>query len=142
ARGAPLERRCAVAGSQQIVRAEVHLFGAQFAKFGQQLPAMLHVGVVRLVRSEEPPDGLQLTLQLAGIHAEGHRKGFRSRAGSHPESAQQCEDGKREVMFHEWIGRELTRESPFPNNPCGRARSSVADKRLEPITKTGTPNDS
>ena len=35
---------------------------------------MLHVGVVRLVRAEEPPDRLELAVRLGGIDADGDRK--------------------------------------------------------------------
>src|SRR5205814_2196350 len=76
ARGAPLQRRCAVAGGQQIVRAKVNLFRSKLAKFREQLFAMLHIGVVRLVRAEEAPDGLQLAFRLRGVHTDADAKGI------------------------------------------------------------------
>ena len=57
--GAPLERGLAVAGHQQAVDAHVDRHGAERRDFGQQLLAVLHVGVVRLIVAEEGPDRLQ-----------------------------------------------------------------------------------
>ena len=46
----------AVAGSEEIVRAEENFFGPKLAEFREELLAVLHVGVVRFVRAEEAPD--------------------------------------------------------------------------------------
>ena len=44
--------------------ADVDRLGAQGGELGEQLLAVLHVGVVRLVVAEEPPDRLHLALVL------------------------------------------------------------------------------
>jgi hypothetical protein len=54
--GTPFEGRRSIARREQIVGAEVN--ASEFAEFGEQLLAVLHVGVVRLVRAEEAPDRL------------------------------------------------------------------------------------
>ena len=84
ARGTPLQRRRAVAGGQQIVRAKVNLFRSKLAEFGDQLSAMLHVSVVRLVRAEEAPDGFQSTLRLRGVHTDADGKGIGREDGRTP----------------------------------------------------------
>ena len=73
--GTPLQRRRAVAGGQQIVRAEINLLAAPSSpSSAEQLLAVLHVGVVRLVGAEEPPDGTQLAFGLGGVHANSNWK--------------------------------------------------------------------
>ena len=69
--GAPLERWCAIARGQQVVSAEIDPFRREGAEFGEQLLAILHRGVIRLIRAEEPPDGAQLAFCLSGIDADG-----------------------------------------------------------------------
>ena len=62
-RGSPLEGRHAVAAREQVVRAKVDLHSrtvADSAELRDQLPAVLHRGVVRLVGTEEAPDRVQL----------------------------------------------------------------------------------
>ena len=69
---APLERRRAVAGGQQVVRAEidvVHGFSAPSS--AEQLAAILHGRVVRLVGAEEAPDGRERRACTARIHLDG-----------------------------------------------------------------------
>ena len=74
---APFEGWSAIAGAEEVVGAEVDLggrrlgirgwglgagdwkggAGAELAEFGDELLAVFHVGVVRLVGAEETPDG-------------------------------------------------------------------------------------
>ena len=51
----PFQRRRAVAGRQQVVRADEHGDGTERRQLREQLLAVLHVGVVRLVVAEERP---------------------------------------------------------------------------------------
>ena len=53
----PFERRRAISGAEQIVGAEIDLFGPQRAEFTEQLAPVFHRGVIRFVRSEHAPDG-------------------------------------------------------------------------------------
>ena len=46
----------------------------QLPKLREQLFAVLHVGVIRLVAAEEPPYRPQFTFRLGGIHAYGYWK--------------------------------------------------------------------
>ena len=73
----PLQRRRAVAGSQQIVRAEIHSLRRELAEFADQLLAVFHGGIIRFVGSEEPPDRMQFADGFAGIHANGDTKRVR-----------------------------------------------------------------
>ena len=62
---APFECRRAVAGIQQVVRTEVDLAASQLAELDQQLAAVLHGGVVRLVGAEEAPHRRQRSCRTA-----------------------------------------------------------------------------
>ena len=53
------------------MRADVDRLGAQGGQLPEQLLAVLHVGVVRLVVAEEPPDGPHLAPGLRGVDADG-----------------------------------------------------------------------
>ncbi len=57
--GSPLQCGSTIAGSKQIMRAKVNGLGLQRAKFAQQLSAVRHRSVIRLVRAEESPDRTQ-----------------------------------------------------------------------------------
>ena len=71
---APLERGRAVSGVEEVVGAKIHLRRPELAERREQLAAVLHVGVVRLVRSEEAPDWLQLATAGGGVHLDRHRE--------------------------------------------------------------------
>ena len=51
-----------------------HLRPAKPPQFGEQLFAILHVGVIRLVVAEETPDRCQRPLFRRGIHPDGDRE--------------------------------------------------------------------
>ena len=79
------------------MRAEVNLLWAQFAELCEQLFPILHVGVVRFVRAEEPPDRFQLALRLRGVHADrdGKRIGCLHRRDHR--GSQSCDGRKHEI---------------------------------------------
>jgi len=56
---APFQCGRTITGAKQIVRAEKHVVRPQRTDFTNQLLAILHRGVIRLVRTEHAPDGLQ-----------------------------------------------------------------------------------
>ena len=72
---APLQGGGAVAGGQQVVRADEDGLAAQAGELGEQLLAVLHISVVRLIVAEEPPGGRQFSLGLAGVDPDGHGGG-------------------------------------------------------------------
>jgi hypothetical protein len=71
--GAPLEGRRAVAGGEQVVGAEERLRqpATEPAELAEELFAVLHIGVVRLVGTEEPPDRPQVAGRLVRLHLDG-----------------------------------------------------------------------
>ena len=54
--------------------AKINLFRRQFTQFSEELLAVLHVGVIRLVSSEEAPDRLQFAARLRRINADRYCK--------------------------------------------------------------------
>ena len=70
----PFQRVRAIAAGEQMMRAEINLRLAELAEFGQQFLAVLHVGVIRLVRAEEPPDRRQFPDWPGGVHRDGDGK--------------------------------------------------------------------
>src|SRR5262249_42937727 len=70
-RAAPFERGRAVAGRQQVVRAEVDLRRAEPAQLREQLPAVLHGRVVGLVRADEAPEGLEPSQRPPRVDGDG-----------------------------------------------------------------------
>jgi hypothetical protein len=70
----PFQRRRPVAGRQQIVRAKINLLWREVPEFADELLAMLHVSIVRLIRAKEPPDRFQFAARLRGIDANRHRE--------------------------------------------------------------------
>src|SRR5205085_4939323 len=54
------------------VGAEIDLFRSEGAELGNEFGAVLHVGVVRLVRAEEAPDWLEVALWGRGVHSDGN----------------------------------------------------------------------
>ena len=76
----PLQRRRAVARRQQVVRADVDRHRAELGEFGQQLLAVLHVGVVRLVVAEPRPHGLHRRDPLSGVDLDDDALGLLRRA--------------------------------------------------------------
>ncbi len=87
---APFEGRRAVARIQEIMGAEIDLFGPQTSQMTHQFAAVLHRGVVGLVGAEEAPDWLQLALRPGGIDRDVH--GDRWRIGQRP-VLRQCGHG-------------------------------------------------
>ena len=101
---APLQGRGAVAGGEQVVRAEVDLLRAELAEFGEQLLAVLHVGVVRLVGAEEPPDRLEVAAGLVGPDGDRDRRGRRrpaptGRSGPAPRPPARSPSGTRAAAW-------------------------------------------
>ncbi len=70
--GTPLQCSLAIARHQQAVDAHVYGHGTQCREFGQQLAAVLHIGVVRLIMSEERPDRFQRTASPAEVDVDGN----------------------------------------------------------------------
>jgi hypothetical protein len=68
----PLQRGRAVAGGEQVVRAEERVLRPDLAELGQQLLAVLHVGVVRLIAAEETPDGVKRGDRLLQVDLDRH----------------------------------------------------------------------
>ncbi len=68
----PLQSRRAVAGDQEIVGPHVDRHGTQLGELRQELAAVLHVGVVRLVVAEEGVHGPQLAPGLPRVNADGN----------------------------------------------------------------------
>ncbi len=77
---APLQGRLAIARHQQAVNPHVHRNGAERRNFGQQFAAVLHIGVVGLIVTEERPDWFQRTVRRPGVHADRH--GILGQAGN------------------------------------------------------------
>lgn len=72
-RGAPFERRGAVARAQQVVCADVHRNIARSREFPHQLAAIRHVSIIRLVVAEVRPNGFEGAGLRLGIHPDGNR---------------------------------------------------------------------
>jgi hypothetical protein len=70
---APLQGRRAITGVQQVVGAEIDAPGLERAQVAEQLAAVLHGRVVRLVGAEEPPDRPQLADRLGGVDGDRDR---------------------------------------------------------------------
>ena len=54
--------------------AKINLRPAELAEFAEQFLAVLHVGVIRLVRAEETPDRRQLRDRPGGVHRDRSRE--------------------------------------------------------------------
>jgi len=95
--GTPLQRRRPIAGREQVVRAKEDLLRRELAEFADQLLPVLHVGVIRLVRAEEAPDGFQLGNGLCGIDCDGDGEGCKIRRApvSRRHSRRQAEQKKQ-----------------------------------------------
>src|SRR5262249_44689190 len=78
-RRAPFERRRPVASSEQIMRSKLDLIWPHLAELADQLLAVLHVGVIRLISAEESPDGFQLAFRLGGVDTNLPRDRFACR---------------------------------------------------------------
>ena len=73
--GTPFEGGGAVAGVEQIMGAEENgAGGPQPAQFADEFPAVLHVGVIRLVGAEEAPDGTKFAGGFGGVHLDFDRE--------------------------------------------------------------------
>src|SRR5439155_17178957 len=79
--GTPLQRGRSIAAGEQMVAADVYLRTAKLPELGEQLLAVLHISVVRLIVAEEAPDGRQFADGLCGIHTDSNGK-WRGRCGS------------------------------------------------------------
>jgi hypothetical protein len=66
----PFERRRPVAGREQVVRPYVDWRGAERRKLREELLAVFHVSVIRLVIAEETPDRLHRPLALRRVNAD------------------------------------------------------------------------
>ena len=49
----------------------------EFADLGKQLPAIGHVGIIRLIGSKETPDRFQFAQRFGRIHLDRDREGLR-----------------------------------------------------------------
>jgi len=73
---------------------EIDLRRADLAELGEQLPAVLHGRVVGLVRAEEPPDRLELTLRPRRIDLDRDRDRRVGGGGRSDRSGREDEEGK------------------------------------------------
>ena len=80
-RAAPLEGRRAVPGVEQVVGPEVDRARPELAEGREQLPAVLHGGVVRLVAAEEAPDRRERAERRLQVDADRDREGVGRRLG-------------------------------------------------------------
>ena len=97
-RAPPLEGGRSVPGVEEVVGAEVHLGRPEPAQRREQLPAVLHVRVVRLVRPEEPPDRMQVPAARPGIDLDRDRERVaRPRAGARRQAEK---DGDHQASDH------------------------------------------
>ena len=98
----PLQARHAVAAAQQVVATDVHrgVRRAEPTQLADQFLPVGHVGVVRLVVAEEPPDRLQVSARVGGV--DGDRDRHVGRAGRQREQADQKGDERAG-----WHGRPV-----------------------------------
>ena len=71
----PLQCGRAVARAEQTVGAEINRLRAQSTEFADELLPVLHVGVVRFIRTEETPDGFEFATRLRRVHADDDGEG-------------------------------------------------------------------
>lgn len=105
----------AFAGDQQIVGAEEHLLWLQLAQLSKQFLPILHVGVVRLVRAQEPLDRLERADGARCVHGDFDREKF---LGGEECTAGQAERGQK---MCEWVHGQvpITLGSHRPRVLCG-----------------------
>lgn len=101
---APLQGGGPVAGVEQVVGAEIDRLGRQGSQMAQQLAAVLHGRVVRLVGPEEPPDRPQLADRLAGVDGDldwnGARRLGQRRRSREQQGGQQAESN---TVAHDFV---------------------------------------
>src|SRR5579863_4096551 len=73
-RRSPLERTRAIAGCEEIVRAEIDRRRAERGELTQELFAVRRIGVVGFVGAKEIPDGLIRRDSAGGVNADGDRR--------------------------------------------------------------------
>src|SRR5262245_11213638 len=71
--GTPFQRGLPVAGDQEAVRAEVDRDRVHFRQFSDELPTILHVGVVRLVIAGVSPDRSERADLGVSVYADSNR---------------------------------------------------------------------
>jgi hypothetical protein len=89
-RAAPLEGGRSIPGVEEVVGAEVDLRRAQLAQRREELASVLHVRVVRLVRTEEPPDRMEVPAARAGVDLDLYRERLAGRGAG---ARRQAEEG-------------------------------------------------
>ena len=74
ARRAPLERRRAVTGSQQIMSPKIDFLRGKCPQFFHQFFSVFHIGIIRFIRPEKPPDSTEFTHRSGDIDINRHRE--------------------------------------------------------------------
>ena len=71
----PFQRGRAIAAGEQVVRAEIDLIVPQLPQFRDQLPPVLPIGIVRLIRPKKPPYRLHGPDRFIGLNGYRDRQG-------------------------------------------------------------------